>query len=284
MDHPTSNNLPSWFTKCMCPMCLGATCGERSIRLLGENDTFSRSSPLSLCSSLLPPILDAFLVLTLVVMDSNIPKEHQHTTHNTHAACFMPRHSKVGFKVLYSIISNLSRNSGCLIPWLMADGEWRVFQLSFVFFFGKRDETKSGNSLRYTTKQHVSPYHVDPIPSVYVWNPKHIYIIQNVFSWFVFVKKRHGIAKALCVLMCSSSTTPRLLQHVPMIHEQILLKNNNIRNTNRWEVVYNIPALWGWPTKTPQFPVASLVICCPLFTAEKRRILICIQKSAPCLR
>lgn len=149
----------------------------------------------------------------------NIPKEH--TTHNTHnTACFMPRHSKVGFKVLYSIISNLSRNSGCLIPWLIADGEWRDFQLSFVVFCWKTGwEHKSGNSLRYTTKKHVSPYHVDPIPSVYVWNPKHIYIIQNVFSWFIFVKKKPWDSKSLCVLMCSSSTHPRLLQHVPMIHE-----------------------------------------------------------------
>ena len=125
----------------------------------------------------------------------NIPKEH--TTHNTHAACFMPRHSKVGFKVLYSIISNLSRNSGCLIHGDFADGEWFSFSFRLSFFFGKRDETKSGNSLRYTTKKHVSPYHVDPIPSVYVWNPKlemdtNIYIIQKVFSWFVFVKKAMG--------------------------------------------------------------------------------------------
>lgn len=218
MDHPTSNNLASWFTKCMCPMCLGATCGEMSIRLLGENETFSRSSPLLLCSSLLLPILDVhFWYWPLLSWKTQHP-QRTHNTHNT--ACFMPRHSKVGFKVLYSIISNLSRNSGCLIPWLIADGEWRDFQLSFVVFCWKTGwEHKSGNSLRYTTKKHVSPYHVDPIPSVYVWNPKHIYIIQNVFSWFIFVKKKPWDSKSLCVLMCSSSTHPRLLQHVPMIHE-----------------------------------------------------------------
>ena len=152
----------------MCPMCLGATCGERSIRLLGENETFSRSSPLLLCSSLLPPILDAFLVLTPCCHGRpNIPQRTP--THNTHAACFMPRHSKVGFKVLYSIISNLSRNSGCLIPWLISLMENDVtfsFRLSFFLLEnGMKQKVETPFAILQT---YVSPYHADPIPSVYV--------------------------------------------------------------------------------------------------------------------
>lgn len=213
MDHPTSNNLASWFTKCRCPMCLGATCGERSIRLLGENDCCC----VPLCCR---DIGYTFLVLTHVVMeDPTSPKNTQHTTHMQPVSC--PGTQRWGLRCCTAssaiwVATQVASSHG----WSLMENDVS-FSFRLSFFFGKRDETKSGNSLRYTTKKHVSPYHVDPIPSVYVWNPKHIYIIQNVFSWFIFVKKSHGRAKAknLCVLMCSSSTNPRLLQHVPMIHE-----------------------------------------------------------------
>lgn len=81
MDHPTSNNLASWFTKCRCPMCLGATCGERSIRLLEENDCCC----VPLCCR---DIGYTFLVLTHVVMeDPTSPKNTQHTTHMQPVSC-----------------------------------------------------------------------------------------------------------------------------------------------------------------------------------------------------
>lgn len=91
MDHPTSNNLASYFTKCMCPICLDATCGEMSIRLLGENETFSRSSPLLLCSSLLLPILDVhFWYWPLLSWKTQHPQRtpaHTHTTHMQPVSC-----------------------------------------------------------------------------------------------------------------------------------------------------------------------------------------------------
>lgn len=173
-----------------------------SIRLLEENEAFSRSSPLLLCSSLLLPILDVFGIDPCCHgFQHRHGFQHPKRTprqHTTHMQPTMPRHSKVGFKVLYSIISNLSRSSGCLIH---GDGWWRM-TFSFRLLCLKWDTTKRGNSLRFTTIICKSiQYHVNP-------NSQHIFfliqslreaqisiVIQNAFSWFSFVKKGHGITK-----------------------------------------------------------------------------------------